>query len=56
MWKSDEERASPDIAANVQATDETAALITWAAEDDDEGVAYGYWRGPHDLPWPRHRS
>lgn len=49
-YLSDEERANPDIAANVRATDETAALITWVAEDDDEGRAYGYWRGPGDLP------
>jgi hypothetical protein len=45
-----EDLANPDIAANVRATAETAALVTWAAEDEDEGRAYGYWRGPADLP------
>ena len=42
--------ANPDIAANTQAIGETAALITWVAEDEDEGRAFGYWRGPQDLP------
>lgn len=41
--------ANPDIAANTQAIAETAALITWVAEDEDEGRAFGYWRGPEDL-------
>ncbi len=45
-----EDLANPDIAANTQAIEETAALITWVAENDDEGVAFGYWRGPADLP------
>lgn len=45
-----EDRANPDIAANTKAMEETAALITWVAENDDEGVAFGYWRGPDDLP------
>lgn len=45
-----EDRANPDIVANTQAMEETAALITWVAENDDEGVAFGYWRGPADLP------
>ncbi len=45
-----EDRANPDIAANVQAMEETAALITWVAENEDEGVAFGFWRGPADLP------
>lgn len=47
---SSEDLANPDIAANVAAIAETAALITWVAEDEDEGRAYGYWRGPADLP------
>ena len=42
--------ANPDIAANTRAIAETAALITWVAEDEDEGRAFGYWRGPDDLP------
>ncbi len=42
--------ANPDIAANVRAIGETAALITWVAEDEDEGRAFGYWRGPDGLP------
>ncbi|MDX8050698.1 hypothetical protein SK571_15015 [Lentzea sp. BCCO 10_0798] len=42
--------ANPDIVANVRAIEETAALITWVAEDEDEGRAFGYWRGPDDLP------
>jgi hypothetical protein len=42
--------ANPDIAANSRAIEETAALITWVAEDEDEGKAFGYWRGPNDLP------
>ncbi|MBB5958478.1 hypothetical protein FHS29_005086 [Saccharothrix tamanrassetensis] len=45
-----EDLANPDIAANVRAIGETAALITWVAEDEDEGRAFGYWRGPDDLP------
>ena len=45
-----EDLANPDIAANVRAIAETAALITWVAEDEDEGHAFGYWRGPHGLP------
>lgn len=40
--------ANPDIAANVRAIAETAALVTWVAEDEDEGQAFGYWRGPDD--------
>ena len=44
------DRANPDIAANTQAMEETAALITWVAENDDEGVAFGYWRGPAGIP------
>lgn len=42
--------ANPDIAANCRAIEETAALITWVAEDEDAGQAFGYWRGPNDLP------
>jgi hypothetical protein len=42
--------ANPDIVANVRAIEETAAMITWVAEDGDEGRAFGYWRGPDDLP------
>ncbi len=45
-----EDLANPDIAANSRAIEETAALITWVAEDEDEGQASGYWRGPDDLP------
>ncbi|MEU4804988.1 hypothetical protein [Actinosynnema sp. NPDC023587] len=42
--------ANPDIVANTRAIEETAALITWVAEDQDEGQAFGYWRGPNALP------
>lgn len=45
-----EDLANPDVVANVRAIEETAALITWVAEDGDEGQAFGYWRGPDDLP------
>ena len=45
-----EDLVNPDIAANVRAIEETAALITWVAEDEDEGQAFGYWRGPTGLP------
>lgn len=45
-----EDLANPDVVANVRAIEETAALITWVAEDGDEGQAFGYWRGPGDLP------
>lgn len=41
--------ANPDIAANVAANRETAALVTWVAQHERE-QAYGYWRGPDDLP------
>jgi hypothetical protein len=44
-----EDLANPDIAANVRAIEETAALIAWVAQDEDEGRAYGYWRGPADV-------
>ncbi|GAA3034267.1 hypothetical protein [Actinokineospora globicatena] len=49
-YLSAEDLANPDIAANVRAIEETAALITWVAEDADEGQAFGYWRGPGELP------
>ncbi|MEU7481771.1 hypothetical protein AB0A63_37745 [Lentzea sp. NPDC042327] len=42
--------ANPDVAANTRAIEETAALVTWVAEDEDEGRAFGYWRGPGHLP------
>ncbi|SER01887.1 hypothetical protein SAMN05216188_10794 [Lentzea xinjiangensis] len=42
--------ANPDVAADVRAIADTAALITWVAEDEDEGRAFGYRRGPDDLP------
>ncbi|MGW6449828.1 hypothetical protein [Lentzea sp. NPDC055074] len=45
-----EDLANPDVVANVRAIEETAALITWVAEDGDEGRAFGYWRGPAGLP------
>ncbi|WP_229051476.1 hypothetical protein [Aeromicrobium sp. Leaf350] len=48
-----EDLANPDIAANTTAIAETAELITWAAENEDDGVAFGYWRGPQDLPLDR---
>ncbi len=44
-----EDLANPDIAANTTAIRETAALVTWAAENEDDGVAFGYWRGPAGL-------
>ncbi len=49
-YLSAEDLANPDIAANTRAIEETAALITWVAEDRDEGTAIGYWRGPDDVP------
>ncbi|MBC6447553.1 hypothetical protein [Actinokineospora xionganensis] len=44
-----EDLANPDIAANVRAIEETAALVTWVGEDEDEGQAFGYRRGPNAL-------
>ncbi|MDF9714730.1 hypothetical protein INN71_01925 [Nocardioides sp. ChNu-153] len=41
--------ANPDIAANVAANRDTAALVTWVAQREEE-AAYGYWRGPDDTP------
>lgn len=41
-----EDLANPDVAANTRAIEETAALITWVAENEDDGVAFGYWNGP----------
>ncbi|GLW90355.1 hypothetical protein [Actinokineospora globicatena] len=35
-YLSAEDLANPDIAANVRAIEETAALITWVADDPDE--------------------
>lgn len=49
-YLSAEDLANPDIAANVRAIEETAALITWVGEDEDESQAFGYWRGPNDVP------
>ncbi|GAA5141151.1 hypothetical protein GCM10023340_02370 [Nocardioides marinquilinus] len=48
-YLTDADRANPDVMANVGAIDETAALITWVAEDEDEPQAWGYWRGPDDA-------
>lgn len=42
--------ADPDAAARARAMAETAALVRWVVENDDEHVAFGYWRGPDDLP------
>lgn len=39
------DRANPDIMANVRATAEVCALITFVAADED-GEYFGYWRGP----------
>ncbi|MEG9226461.1 hypothetical protein [Aeromicrobium sp. Sec7.5] len=49
-YLTDEDRANPDIAASTRAMEETTALITWVAENVEEGVAFGYWRGPGGLP------
>lgn len=49
-YLTDADRSNPDIAANVEAVLATAALVTWAAEDEDETRAFGYWRSPRDTP------
>lgn len=41
-YLSEEERADPDIAANLAAIDEVLARAVWVARDG-EGRAYGYW-------------
>ena len=47
-YLTDADRADPNIAANVAAIADTAALITWVAESED-GEVFGYWRGPSDT-------
>ncbi len=43
-----EDRANPEIMANVEAIAQTAALIEWASVEPDRAV--GYWRGPAGTP------
>jgi len=46
----DADRADPGTAAHVAAVLDTAALVTWAADDEGESTGYGYWHGPQGLP------
>jgi hypothetical protein len=48
-YLSAEERANPDIAANVQAIAEVCGLIAFIGADE-EGNYFGYWRGPKNRP------
>lgn len=48
-YLSAEERAEPGIAAGLRAHADTIALVTWAAEDENES-AWGYWHGPENTP------
>lgn len=48
-YLSEDEKADPDISANVRATEEVCALIAFvAAYEDDEYL--GFWRGPSLRP------
>lgn len=44
-----QERADPDIQANITAVGQVARLITFAAKDAD-GNIYGYWHGKANRP------
>ncbi|KAF0812677.1 hypothetical protein IGB42_02969 [Andreprevotia sp. IGB-42] len=48
-YLSEEELANPDIAANVAATKEVFALITFVVQNDNSDVI-GYWHGPEGTP------
>ncbi|WP_139978219.1 hypothetical protein [Nocardioides litoris] len=45
----DELAANADLAANVRAINETAALVHWVLGTDEDQVV-GYWRGPEATP------
>jgi hypothetical protein len=44
-YLSDEERADPEIAANIAAIEEVCRLIAFVGATED-GNLFGYWRGP----------
>jgi hypothetical protein len=48
-YLSEEDRANPDIMANVAAIDDVLGHILVVGEYDDYG-AYGYWLGPESRP------
>ncbi|MDT9591932.1 hypothetical protein RDV89_02555 [Nocardioides zeae] len=50
-YLTDDDRANPDVMANVRAIEETAALVTWVAVEPQRAV--GYWRGPASIPLDR---
>ena len=48
-YLSEDERADPDIQANIAAVEQVARMITFVARDDD-GNLYGYWHGKSNRP------
>ncbi len=48
-YLSAEERANPDIAANVLAIQEVCGMIAFIGVDEDDNY-FGYWRGPKKRP------
>jgi hypothetical protein len=48
-YLSAEERANPDIAANVQAIADVCGLIAFIAADEED-TYFGYWRGAKNGP------
>jgi hypothetical protein len=50
-YLTEEDRANPDIAANVEAMAQTNTLIAWFGRDSEGFV--GLWRGPENTPLPK---
>jgi hypothetical protein len=48
-YLSAEDRANPDIAANVRAIEEVCGLIAFIGADEEDNY-FGYWRGPKKRP------
>jgi hypothetical protein len=48
-YLNDEDRANPDIMANVAAMTTVCAHCVFVAQNDD-GILFGYWFGPENLP------
>jgi hypothetical protein len=48
-YLNDEDKANPDIMANVMAIDKVFTYITFVAKTDDSDLI-GYWHGPENTP------
>lgn len=51
-YLNDNDRANPDIIANVSAITKVCGYLAFVAEDDN-GNVMGYWFGPDDVPIER---